>query len=94
MDKKPEKWRDLEESRKQRLLTFRLYCDVHWVHGQFVRRPNQRPHVERKLKPEIQEWLDEMNFPHVLKLRSGGRSLIRFKEARHAMLFKLRWYKL
>lgn len=92
MDVKPEKWRDPALYEAERLLTFRLYCDVHWTFGDNEpRQPNRRPQVTRILKPEIRAWLEEHNFPHKLRLGSDGRSKIRFDEKAHAALFKLVW---
>lgn len=92
MDVKPEKWVDPEVYREKRLTTIRLYCDVHWtIVANEPRQPNTRQKPIRQIKPEIQEWLDTMGFPHTLTLGGGGRSKVRFREKKHAMLFKLAW---
>lgn len=89
---KPDKWKAPEVYAAERLLEFRLYCDVHWVFGDRAPRlPNRRPQTIRHLKPEIKEWLDENKFPHKIRLGGEGKSRIVFEHKAHAMLFKLRW---
>ena len=92
MPERPDKWVDPAIYAEQRRLVFRLYMGVHWdMDGNEKRRPNTRPQPKRKLRPEIQEWLDNHDFPFRLVLKGGGQSRIIFEKKEHAMLFKLTW---
>jgi hypothetical protein len=88
----PEKWTDPAIYKERRRRSFRLYFNVHWtIPENEPRQPNTRQMPKRRLKPEIQEWLDTMGFPYRLNLKGGGQSKIIFEQDNHAALFKLTW---
>lgn len=91
MLEKPKERRTPEEYRAESRRTFRLYHGLHWSQHRIATKTGKIVTASRYLNPEIQEWLDEMNFPHRVILLKDGRSKIVFQEDDHAILWKLTW---
>lgn len=78
---------------KDHRLRFKLKNGVHWWWNDEKNIPPVRfKSAIRVLRPEVQEWLDDMDFPHTLIMRRRSAE-IWFEDYNQMMVFKLAWYK-
>jgi hypothetical protein len=95
MPEKPDLWKSKEFYAEEKIRTIKLYHIKHWDFE--FSTPNTSKYgfktrrTSRKLKHDIQKWLQDRNFPHKMVLGGNGRSRIIFEQKDHAMLFKLTW---